>query len=194
MFFLFNFTRTLWFFWNLGLTLFDIPKDLVFVNILVFSNIFGFPAVHWTPKWNKTVKLWCLPFKLKFKICRIFQALCLSYWRLTLVKISTRLNNIWESKCRKTTKGGHFMDVESMQKTLKTFNFTTTNAILMKLAADLYLNKVFHLERSWGITHKVQEGINKKTHIIIQKDLGSNFDQSQYLKWQFLLVRKHLKI
>ena len=71
------------------------------------------------------------------------------------------------------------MDVESMQKT---FNFTTTNAILMKLAADLYLNKVFHLERSWGITHKVQEGINKKTHIIIQKDLGSNFDQSQYLK------------
>ena len=44
------------------------------------------------------------------------------------------------------------MDGESIQKT---FNFTTTNAILMKLTTDVYLNKVFHLAKSWSVTHKV---------------------------------------
>ena len=61
------------------------------------------------------------------------------------------------------------MDAESIQKT---FNVTTTNSILIKLATDIYFNKVFHLPKSWGITHKVQDGINK----ISQKDLGPNFD------------------
>ena len=53
------------------------------------------------------------------------------------------------------------MDPESIQKT---FNFTTTNAIPMKLTTDMYLNKVFHLPKSWGATHKAQEFINYKTH------------------------------
>ena len=44
------------------------------------------------------------------------------------------------------------MDAESMQTT---FNFTTSNAILMKLATGIYPNKVFHLAKSWGATHKV---------------------------------------
>ena len=70
--FLFNFTRILWFFWDVGLTLFDIPKDAVFAKILVFSNIYGFPAANCAPKWNKTVNFGCLPFKLKFKILKDF--------------------------------------------------------------------------------------------------------------------------
>ena len=40
------------------------------------------------------------------------------------------------------------MDTESIQKTLKIFNFTTTYAILMKVTTDIYLNKVFHLPKS----------------------------------------------
>ena len=36
-------------------------------EILVFSNIFGFSAVNWASKWNKTVSFGWLPFKLKFK-------------------------------------------------------------------------------------------------------------------------------
>ena len=48
--FLLNFTRILLFFWDLGLTLFDIPKDAVFPEILVLSNIFGFLAVNWALK------------------------------------------------------------------------------------------------------------------------------------------------
>ena len=48
--FLLNFTRILGFSWDLGLILFDIPKDVVFPEILVLSNIFGFLAVNWALK------------------------------------------------------------------------------------------------------------------------------------------------
>ena len=35
--------------------------------------------------------------------------------------------------------------------------------ILVKLT-DIYLNKVFHLEKSWGVIYRVWDGANKKTH------------------------------
>ena len=57
---------------DLGLTLFDILKDVVFAEMLFFSNVFGFPVVNWAPKWTKTVNFRCLPFKLKFKILKEF--------------------------------------------------------------------------------------------------------------------------
>ena len=56
--FLLNFTRILWSSWDLGLMLFDIPKNVVFAEILVFSNVFGFRAVNWTPKMYQNCKLW----------------------------------------------------------------------------------------------------------------------------------------
>ena len=31
---------------------FDSPKDLVFRKILVFTNIFSFPGVNWSPKFT----------------------------------------------------------------------------------------------------------------------------------------------
>ena len=43
------------------------------------------------------------------------------------------------------------MDAELTQK----INFTTTYAIMMELTADIYLNKVFHLAKSWGVIHRV---------------------------------------
>ena len=61
------------------------------------------------------------------------------------------------------------MDAESMQKNLKIFNYTTTNAIVMKLTTDIYLNKDFHLPKSWDVTHRVKECINKKTQKMSQK-------------------------
>ena len=33
----------------------------------------------------------------------------------------------------------------------------------MKLTTDAYLNKVFHLAKSWGVSHRVYESVNKKT-------------------------------
>ena len=156
--------------------LFDIPKNVVFAEILVFSNIFGFPAVNWAPKWNKTVNFGCLPFELKYKILKYFSNFVFpnTNWRPPLVKISAKLNNILGKKGQKNPRKG-FMDAESIPKSLKNFNFTTTNAILMKLITNIHL-KVFHLAKSWSVTHKVQEDINKKAHKMSQKDFWRNSD------------------
>ena len=51
---------------------FDIPKNAVFLEILVSSNVFDFPAVNWTPKWTKTVNFVCVPFESKFKLLKDF--------------------------------------------------------------------------------------------------------------------------
>ena len=62
--------QELWFFWDLGLTLFDVPKDAVFAETLVFSSIFGFWAVNWASKWTKTINFQCVPFEPNFKILK----------------------------------------------------------------------------------------------------------------------------
>ena len=46
------------------------------------------------------------------------------------------------------------MDAELVQKSLKLPNFATTNAILMKPSTNIYYNKIFHLAKSWGATHR----------------------------------------
>ena len=71
-FFWLNLTRILWFFWNLGFMLFDIPQDVVFAEILIFSSIFGFPVVNWAPKWTKTINIGRVPFEPKCKILKDF--------------------------------------------------------------------------------------------------------------------------
>ena len=45
------------------------------------------------------------------------------------------------------------MDAESIHK--KLFIFTTTYVILMKLTTEIYLNKVSHLAKSWGVIHRM---------------------------------------
>ena len=40
---------------------------------------------------------------------------------------------------QKPSKKGHFIEAESTPKTLKTFNLTTTNAILIKFTTIMYL-------------------------------------------------------
>ena len=121
-------------------------KDAVFAEILVFSNNFGFPAVNWAQKWTKTVNFECVSFESNFE----------------MENVPARSNNIWENKGKKKPKRSHLMNAESTQKALKILNFTTTYTIMMKLTADIYLNKVFHLAKSWDVIYKVSEGINKK--------------------------------
>ena len=41
------------------------------------------------------------------------------------------------------------------KETLKIFKFTATNAILMKFTTDTYLNMVFNLAKSFGVTQRV---------------------------------------
>ena len=56
---------------------------------------------------------------------------------LPLVRILAILDHIWGSKGLKT----FFVDAESVCKTLKIFNLTTANAILMKLTTIMYLRE-----------------------------------------------------
>ena len=64
--------QELWFFWDLGLMLFDVPKDAVFAETLVFSSIFDFRAVNWASKWTKSINFQCVPFEPNFKILKDF--------------------------------------------------------------------------------------------------------------------------
>ena len=66
-------------------------------------------------------------FQIMFQFARV----------LTLVRISTRRR----VRAQRTSKKGHFMDAKSVRKTLKTFNLTTTNAILMKLTTIMDLHE-----------------------------------------------------
>ena len=125
----------------------DTPNDVVFAEILVLSIIFGFLVVNWVPKWTKTVNVRCGIWAKMYNFERFLKHCICLIGRLNLVKISARWNNIWESKGSKPQKRGHFIDAESIQKALKIFTFTTTNATLMKLITDIYLNKVFHLAK-----------------------------------------------
>ena len=57
-------------------------------------------------------------------------------------------------RASKPPQKGHFMDAESVRKILKIYNFTTTNAILMKLTKVMYLHKTFHFIKDWAVTHR----------------------------------------
>ena len=96
---------------------------------------------------------------------------CVCLIGLTLFKISARSNNIWGNKSQKIPKKGPFHRCWINQETLKIFNFTTAYPILMKLITDIYIyiKKVFHLAKSWGVIHRVEEGVHKKTHKMTQK-------------------------
>ena len=50
------------------------------------------------------------------------------------------------------------------KKNLKILNFVTTYAILMKLTADIHLNKVFHFAEFQGVSHREYKGANKKNY------------------------------
>ena len=112
-------------------------------------------------------KFWVCPIWAKMRNFEGFFKQCLSYWRQPLVKISARSNNIWGSKSPKTSQKGSFY---GRWINTKIFNFTATYAILIKLTTYSYLNKVFHLAKSWGVIHRVSEGINKKPLKMSQKD------------------------
>ena len=67
-----NIARILWFFWDLGLTLFDSAKDVVFAEILFFGNILVFRRINWAQIWTKTINFGYIPFLPKLKFLNFF--------------------------------------------------------------------------------------------------------------------------
>ena len=144
--FLFNITRILWFFWVLGRKLFDIPKDVVFVIILVFSNIFGFPVVNWALKRTKTVNFGCLPFILKFRISKD------SFNSVFLIG-----DYLWSKFQQGWTMFG---GVRTQPKTLKRLTSQPQMLYWWNLPQIYILLRSFIWQNLKGTTHKAQEAIN----------------------------------
>ena len=117
-FFLLNFTKIIWFFWDLRLTLYDIPKDvglwLVLGEILAFSNIFGFLAVNWALKWTKTINFGCFPFEPKFKTLTVFSNTVFVLLGTTSDYFSKIEQYLGEYSPKKPPKRDNFMDTASI--------------------------------------------------------------------------------
>ena len=58
-------------------------------------------------------------------------------------------------RTQKAPKKGHSTDAESVWKTLKIYNLTTADAILMKLTRIIYLYDTFNLVNNWGVIQRV---------------------------------------
>ena len=97
-FFWINFTKILWFSWDLLFMSFDSPKDLVFGEMLIFTNIFGFRVyINWLPKF-------AFNFTFKFN----FGYIPLE-WKWKLLKYSSTPAFL----CLKTTSGESFSKIEA---------------------------------------------------------------------------------
>ena len=84
------------------------PKDAVFSEILVFSNIFGFPTVNWAPIWTETVNFNCTPFEPKFKILKDFSNTVFLIGDYLWSKFQQDQTIFVESKGQKNPKKGPF--------------------------------------------------------------------------------------
>ena len=69
----------------------------------------------------------------------------------------------------KISQKGHLRYAALVRKHLKMYNLTITNATLINRTSIMYLDKFFLLPRSCGITHRAQEGVNKKPAKMSQK-------------------------
>ena len=138
--------------WN-DLYMIDIPKDPVFAEIFVSSNIFCFPAEKWGPKMDQNCKLckiqnfWWI-FHFKHCVCLI--------GKLPLVKISARSNNICGIK--RPNPSPYFPPPPKKKRSfhlclINAKNYENFQLHNYKYYTDktLYLNKVFHLAKPWGI-------------------------------------------
>ena len=152
--FLINFIRILWFIWDLVLLLFNILKDVVSGNILVFGNILGFPGINWVQKWTKTFNLGYVPFLLKHLILKDYLDTVFFLWEITCDwNYSKCVPYLGEKGLRNPQKGG-FMDATSPRKHMNIYNLTATNAKLWKLTTIMYLHKKLNLAEDWGVTHR----------------------------------------
>ena len=109
--------------------------------------------VNWALKWNITVNYRCVPFEPKFKILKDFSNTVFVILEDYLWSKFLQDRKIFGGVRAKNLPKKAISRMLNQYETL--FTFTTTNAILMKLTIDIYLNKVFHLAEFWGVTHGV---------------------------------------
>ena len=79
--------------------------------------------------------------------------------KIPLFAGTTKFGLVIYPKLPKSSQKSHFLLV---RQTLKIYNLTTTNAILMKLTRIVYLHETFHLPKYWGLTHTEKESVVQK--------------------------------
>ena len=99
-------------------------------------------------------KLWMRPFSIKTRILQkknlkhsfylLEYYLWWKCWRNWTIFGGARTQN--------PPKRTHFMNAELVSKTLKIFNFTTRNTIVIKLTRIMCLHAIFSLTKNWGVT------------------------------------------
>ena len=119
------------------------------------ANILGFLEENWAQKWTKTINFGYVLFLLKHLILKDCSETVFTLWKTYLWSKFQQTQVIFAGeRAQKTPKRGHFMDVALPRKHLKIYNWTTTNAALMKLTTVMYLHKTFNLAEDWSVTHQ----------------------------------------
>ena len=90
---------------------------------------------------------------------RIFQTLCLSYLKTTSKGNLSKIEQYLGSKAQKRD---HFIDAESIRKPLKIFYLYNHKYYTDESYQLYYLNKIFYLVKSWGVTQSAR-GHKQKT-------------------------------
>ena len=87
-------------------------------------------------------KLWVRLFLMKTQFLQIFLKWCFCLLEYYLWWEFRQYWTIFgRVRAQKPPRKCHFMDAESVRKTLKTFNLTITNVILMKLTTIMYIHE-----------------------------------------------------
>ena len=109
----------------------------------ITAYLFRFRPSSWGNGWSmldQKCKLWLRLFFMKTRILQVFFKQCFCLLEYYLWREFRQYWTIFVGvRAQKPSKKSHFMDAESIRKTLKTFDSTTTNAILMKLTTIIYL-------------------------------------------------------
>ena len=135
-----NFTRIMWFFWELVLTLLIIPKVFSFCRNFGFWQYFWFYDGKLGLKMDQNCTFWVCSIWAKIQKFEGFfkHCVCLigGYLWSNFQQDQTIFGGV---RAQKILKRVHFMDAESIQNILNIFNFKITYAILKKLTTGIYL-------------------------------------------------------
>ena len=85
-------------------------------------------------KLDQKCKLWVSPVSVKIWVFQRFLKHCFCFLNTACGENISKIWKFWGGiRAQNLPKKGHFMDAESVQKTLKIYNLTIKNAMLIKL-------------------------------------------------------------
>ena len=116
------------------LTYFDNPMADVFSHDYLFFSILVIFKGNRGSNLNQKCKFWIRRFSTKLESFKKFSNKVFVYLSATFGENFGKIGSCFGGvRTQQPPKKGYFMDAESVRKTLKTYNLTTTYAILMKL-------------------------------------------------------------